>query len=136
MNKIFIGLFLIFGLNINLKAETYTPDWELYSETDTEIKYYVDLNSYFQKDGMKYVITMQDTSNQGVDFKSLSLYLEVDCKEVRSKPIRVFSYSGLMGEGKETDLSESRIWDWMYKDKKAPNSPNAVLLNYMCGGNE
>ena len=135
MNKIFIGLFLIFGLNITLKAETYTPDWELYSETDTEIKYYVDLNSYFQKDGMKYVITMQDTSNQGMDFNSISFYLEVDCKEVRSRPIRVFSYSGLMGEGEVTDLSENRIWDWMYKDEKIPNSPNAVLLNYMCGSN-
>ena len=78
---------------------------------------------------------MQDTSNQGVDFNSISFYLEVDCKEVRSRPIRVFSYSGLMGEGKETYLSESRIWDWMYKDDKAPNSPNAVLLNYMCVDN-
>ena len=131
MKKYLITLVIIIAFNT--EAETYTPDWELYAETDTEIKYYVDLNSYFQKDGMKYVITMQDTSNQGVDFNSISFYLEVDCKEVRSRPIRVFSYSGLMGEGEEMDLSESRIWDWMYKDKKAPNSPNAVLLNYMCG---
>ena len=135
MNKILIILAILIGLNANLKAETYTPDWELYAETDTEIKYYVDLNSYFQKDGMKYVITMQDTSNQGVDFNSLSFYFEVDCKEVRSRPIRVFSYSGLMGEGEETDLSESKVWDWMYKDDKAPDSPNAVLLKYMCGDN-
>ena len=133
MKKYLITLVIIIAFNT--EAETYTPDWELYAETDTEIKYYVDLNSYFQKDGMKYVITMQDTSNQGVDFNSISFYLEVDCKEVRSKPIRVFSYSGLMGEGEETDLSENRIWDWMYKDEKAPNSPNAVLLNYMCGNN-
>jgi len=135
MNKIFTLLVSVILMSWNVGSETYTPDWELYAETDTEIKYYVDLNSYFQKDGMKYVITMQDTSNQGVDFNSISFYLEVDCKEVRSKPIRVFSYSGLMGEGEETDLSENRIWDWMYKDEKAPNSPNAVLLNYMCGNN-
>ena len=134
MKKYLITLVIIIAFNT--EAETYTPDWELYAETDTEIKYYVDLNSYFQKDEMKYVITMQDTSNQGVDFNSISFYLEVDCKEVRSRPIRVFSYSCLMGEGEEMDLSESRIWDWMYKDKKAPNSPNAVLLNYMCGGDE
>ena len=136
INKILIALVLAVVMSGNTKAETYTPDWELYAETDTEIKYYVDLNSYFQKDGMKYVINMQDTSNQGVDFNSLSFYLEVDCKEVRSRPIKVFSYSGLMGEGEETDLSESRIWDWMYKDEKAPNSPNGILLNYMCGENK
>lgn len=135
MNKIFTFLVSVILMSWNVGSETYTPDWKLYAETDTEIKYYVDLNSYFQKDGMKYVITMQDTSNQGVDFNSISFYLEVDCKEVRSRPIRVFSYSGLMGEGEETDLSENRIWDWMYKDEKAPSSPNAVLLNYMCGSN-
>ena len=132
MIKFFFILITFFRV-FSLQAEIYNPDWELYAETDTEIKYYVDLNSYFQKDGMKYVINMQDTSNQGVDFNSLSFYLEVDCKEVRSRPIKVFSYSGLMGEGKETDLSENRIWDWMYKDEKAPNSPNGILLTYMCG---
>ena len=64
--------------NLKIKKDIYTPNWELYAETDVGIKYYVDTKSYFERNGNKYVITMQDTSSQGTDFKSLSMYFEID----------------------------------------------------------
>ena len=130
MNKILIILLILIGLNTNLKAETYLPNWVLYAETNVGIKYYVDANSYFQRDKYKYVISMQDTSTQGTDFKSLSMFFEVDCEKVKARSVRIFGYSGLMGNGEEIELTEKSDNIWMYA--KA-GTPNGVLLNYMCG---
>ena len=70
INKILIVLLIFIEFNANLKAETYTPDWELYTETDTEIKYYVDLNSYFQ------------------NFKYISYFLSSKCKLISQNDSR------------------------------------------------
>mgnify|MGYP001444065526 FL=1 len=79
MKKIlFLSIFLI---NFDVKAQMYVPNWQLYAETDVGIRYYVDVKSLFQQNDLKYVITMQDTSTQGTDFKSLSMYFEIDCKK-------------------------------------------------------
>ena len=130
MKKILTILVIIFC--INAKAETYTPNWELYTEVESGIKYYVDTKSFFQRDDMKYIITMQDTSSQGLDFQSLSMYLEIDCEKVRARPVRIVGYSGLMGNGEEIELTEKSDNIWMYA--KA-GTPNGVLLDVMCGGN-
>ena len=119
--------------NLNIKKDIYRPSWELYAETDAGIKYYVDTKSYFQRNGNKYVITMQDTSTQGTDFKSLSMYFEIDCEKVRARPIRIFGYSGLMGDGEEVELSEKSDNVWMHA---TAGTPNGVLLDVMCGGDE
>ncbi len=119
--------------NLNIKKDIYRPSWELYAETDAGIKYYVDTKSYFQRNGNKYVITMQDTSTQGTDFKSLSMYFEIDCGKVRARPVRIFGYSGLMGDGEEVELSEKSDNVWMHA---TAGTPNGVLLDVMCGGDE
>ena len=119
--------------NLKIKTDTYTPNWELYAETDVGIKYYVDTKSYFQRNDNKYVITMQDTSTQGTDFRSLSMYFEIDCEKVRARPVRIFGYSGLMGDGEEVELSEKSDNIWMYT---TAGTPNGVLLDVMCGGNQ
>ena len=119
--------------NLKIKTDTYTPSWELYAETDVGIKYYVDTKSYFQRNGSKYVITMHDTSTQGTDFKSVSMYFEIDCGKVRARPVRIFGYSGLMGDGEEVELSEKSDNVWMYATAR---TPNGVLLDIMCGGEE
>ncbi len=119
--------------NLEIKIDTYTPNWELYSEVESGIKYYVDTKSFFQRNDMKYIITMQDTSSQGLDFQSLSMYFEIDCKKVRARPIRIFGYSGLMGDGEEIELSEKSDNVWMYA---TAGTPNGVLLDVMCGGDE
>ena len=119
--------------NLNIKKDIYRPSWELYAETDAGIKYYVDTKSYFQRNGNKYVITMQDTSTQGTDFKSLSMYFEIDCEKVRSRPVRIFGYSGLMGDGEEVELSEKSDNVWMHA---TAGTPNGVLLDVMCSGDE
>ena len=115
--------------NLKIKTDTYTPTWELYAETDVGIKYYVDTKSYFERNDNKYVITMQDTSTQGTDFKSLSMYFEIDCGKVRARPVRIFGYSGLMGDGEEVELSEKSDNVWMYA---TAGTPNGVLLDVMC----
>ena len=76
---------------------------------------------------------MKDTSTQGHDFKSLSMFLEVDCEKVRARPVRIFGYSGLMGNGEEIELTEKSDNIWMYAET---GTPNGILLSYMCGGNE
>ena len=119
--------------NLKIKTDSYAPNWELYAETDVGIKYYVDTKSYFERNGNKYVITMQDTSTQGTDFKSLSMYFEIDCGKVRARPVRIFGYSGLMGDGEEVELSEKSDNIWMYA---TAGTPNGVLLDVMCGGDE
>ena len=119
--------------NIKIKKDIYRTSWELYAETDAGIKYYVDTKSYFQRNGNKYVITMQDTSTQGTDFKSLSMYFEIDCEKVRARPIRIFGYSGLMGDGEEVELSEKSDNVWIHA---TAGTPNGVLLDVMCGGDE
>ena len=119
--------------NLKIKTDIYTQNWELYAETDVGIKYYVDTKSYFERNGNKYVITMQDTSSQGTDFKSLSMYFEIDCEKVRARPVRIFGYSGLMGNGEEVELSEKSDNVWMYA---TAGTPNGVLLDVMCGGDE
>ena len=119
--------------NIKIKKDIYRTSWELYAETDVGIKYYVDTKSYFQRNGNKYVITMQDTSTQGTDFKSLSMYFEIDCEKVRARPIRIFGYSGLMGDGEEVELSEKSDNVWIHA---TAGTPNGVLLDVMCGGDE
>ena len=119
--------------NLKIKTDTYAPNWELYVETDVGIKYYVDTKSYFERNGNKYVITMQDTSTQGTDFRSLSMYFEIDCGKVRARPVRIFGYSGLMGDGEEVELSEKSDNVWMYA---TAGTPNGVLLDVMCGGDE
>ena len=119
--------------NIKIKKDIYRTSWELYAETDVGIKYYVDTKSYFQRNGNKYVITMQDTSTQGTDFKSLSMYFEIDCEKVRSRPVRIFGYSGLMGDGEEVELSEKSDNVWMHA---TAGTPNGVLLDVMCSGDE
>jgi len=85
--------------------------------------------SYFERNSNKYVITMQDTSTQGTDFKSLSMYFEIDCEKVRARPVRIFGYSGLMGDGEEVELSEKSDNIWMYA---TAGTPNGVLLDVMC----
>ena len=115
--------------NLKIKTDSYAPNWELYAETDVGIKYYVDTKSYFERNGNKYVITMQDTSTQGTDFKSLSMYFEIDCGKVRARPVRIFGYSGLMGDGEEVELSEKSDNVWMYA---TAGTPNGVLLDVMC----
>jgi len=115
--------------NLKIKTDSYAPNWELYAETDVGIKYYVDIKSYFERNGNKYVITMQDTSTQGTDFKSLSMYFEIDCGKVRARPVRIFGYSGLMGDGEEVELSEKSDNVWMYA---TAGTPNGVLLDVMC----
>ena len=115
--------------NLKIKTDTYAPNWELYAETDIGIKYYVDTKSYFERNDNKYVITMQDTSAQGTDFKSLSMYFEIDCGKVRARPVRIFGYSGLMGDGEEVELSEKSDNVWMYA---TAGTPNGVLLDVMC----
>ena len=115
--------------NLKIKTDIYTPNWELYAETDVGIKYYVDTKSYFERNSNKYVITMQDTSTQGTDFKSLSMYFEIDCGKVRARPVRIFGYSGLMGDGEEVELSEKSDNVWMYA---TAGTPNGVLLDVMC----
>ena len=119
--------------NLKIKTDTYAPNWELFAETDVGIKYYVDTKSYFERNDNKYVITMQDTSTQGTDFKSLSMYFEIDCGKVRARPVRIFGYSGLMGDGEEVELSEKSDNIWMYA---TAGTPNGVLLDVMCGGDE
>ena len=119
--------------NLKIKTDTYAPNWELYVETDVGIKYYVDTKSYFERNGNKYVITMQDTSTQGTDFRSLSMYFEIDCGKVRARPVRIFGYSGLMGDGEEVELSEKSDNIWMHV---TAGTPNGVLLDVMCGGNQ
>ena len=119
--------------NLKIKKDIYTPNWELYAETDVGIKYYVDTKSYFERNGNKYVITMQDTSTQGTDFKSLSMYFEIDCEKFRARPVRIFGYSGLMGYGEEVELSEKSDNIWMYA---TAGTPNGVLLDVMCGGED
>ena len=119
--------------NLKIKTDIYTPNWELYAETDVGIKYYVDTKSYFERNGNKYVITMQDTSTQGTDFKSLSMYFEIDCEKDRARPVRIFGYSGLMGDGEEVELSERSDNVWMYA---TAGTPNGVLLDVMCGGDQ
>ena len=119
--------------NLNIKTDTYKPNWELYAETDVGIKYYVDTKSYFERNDNKYVITMQDTSTQGTDFRSLSMYFEIDCEKFRARPVRIFGYSGLMGDGDEVELSEKSDNIWMYA---TAGTPNGVLLDVMCGGDE
>ena len=116
--------------NLKIKTDSYAPNWELYAETDVGIKYYMDTKSYFERNGNKYVITMQDTSTQGTDFKSLSMYFEIDCGKVRARPVRIFGYSGLMGDGEEVELSEKSDNIWMYA---TAGTPNGVLLDVMCG---
>ena len=116
--------------NLKIKTDSYAPNWELYAETDVGIKYYMDTKSYFERNGNKYVITMQDTSAQGTDFKSLSMYFEIDCGKVRARPVRIFGYSGLMGDGEEVELSEKSDNVWMYA---TAGTPNGVLLDVMCG---
>ena len=115
--------------NLKIKTDSYAPNWELYAETDVGIKYYMDTKSYFERNGNKYVITMQDTSTQGTDFKSLSMYFEIDCGKVRARPVRIFGYSGLMGDGEEVELSEKSDNVWMYA---TAGTPNGVLLDVMC----
>ena len=119
--------------NLKIKTDTYAPNWELYAETDVGIKYYVDTKSYFERNDNKYVITMQDTSTQGTDFKSLSMYFEIDCGKVRARPVRIFGYSGLMGDGEEVELSEKSDNVWMYA---TVGTPNGELLDVMCGGDQ
>ena len=119
--------------NLKIKTDTYAPNWELYAETDVGIKYYVDTKSYFERNDNKYVITIQDTSTQGTDFKSLSMYFEIDCEKVRARPVRIFGYSGLMGDGEEVELSERSDNIWMYA---TAGTPNGVLLDVMCGGDQ
>ena len=119
--------------NLKIKIDTYTPNWELYSEVESGIKYYMDTKSFFQRNDMKYIITMQDTSSQGLDFQSLSMYFEIDCKKVRARPVRIFGYSGLMGDGEEIELSEKSDNVWMYAKT---GTPNGVLLDVMCGGED
>lgn len=119
--------------NLKIKTDTYAPNWELYAETDVGIKYYVDTKSYFERNGNKYVITMQDTSTQGTDFRSLSMYFEIDCGKVRARPVRIFGYSGLMGDGEEVELSEKSDNIWMHV---TAGTPNGVLLDVMCGGDQ
>ena len=72
---------------------------------------------------------MQDTSTQGTDFKSLSMYFEIDCKKNRARPVRIFGYSDLMGDGEEVELSEKSDNIWMYA---TAGTPNGVLLDIMC----
>ena len=115
--------------NLKIKTDSYAPNWELYAETDVGIKYYMDTKSYFERNGNKYVVTMQDTSAQGTDFKSLSMYFEIDCEKVRARPVRIFGYSGLMGDGEEVELSEKSDNVWMYA---TAGTPNGVLLDVMC----
>ncbi len=115
--------------NLKIKTDSYAPNWELYAETDVGIKYYMDTKSYFERNGNKYVITMQDTSAQGTDFKSLSMYFEIDCGKVRARPVRIFGYSGLMGDGEEVELSEKSDNIWMYA---TAGTPNGVLLDVIC----
>ena len=115
--------------NLKIKTDSYAPNWELYAETDVGIKYYMDTKSYFERNDNKYVITMQDTSTQGTDFKSLSMYFEIDCGKVRARPVRIFGYSGLMGDGEEVELSEKSDNVWMYA---TAGTPNGVLLDVMC----
>ena len=115
--------------NLKIKTDSYAPNWELYAETDVGIKYYMDTKSYFERNGNKYVITMQDTSAQGTDFKSLSMYFEIDCGKVRARPVRIFGYSGLMGDGEEVELSEKSDNVWMYA---TAGTPNGVLLDVIC----
>ena len=119
--------------NLKIKTDTYAPNWELYVETDVGIKYYVDTKSYFERNGNKYVITMQDTSTQGTDFRSLSMYFEIDCGKVRARPVRIVGYSGLMGDGEEVELSEKSDNIWMHV---TAGTPNGVLLDVMCGGDQ
>ena len=116
--------------NLKIKTDSYAPNWELYAETDVGIKYYMDTKSYFERNGNKYVVTMQDTSAQGTDFKSLSMYFEIDCGKVRARPVRIFGYSGLMGDGEEVELSEKSDNIWMYA---TAGTPNGVLLDVICG---
>ena len=115
--------------NLKIKTDSYAPNWELYAETDVGIKYYMDTKSYFERNGNKYVVTMQDTSAQGTDFKSLSMYFEIDCGKVRARPVRIFGYSGLMGDGEEVELSEKSDNVWMYA---TAGTPNGVLLDVIC----
>ena len=119
--------------NLKIKTDTYTPNWELFSEVESGIKYYVDTKSFFQRNDMKYIITMQDTSTQGTDFKSVSMYFEIDCEKVRARPVRIFGYSGLMGDGEEVELSEKSDNIWMYA---TAGTPNGLLLDVICGGGE
>ena len=119
--------------NLKIKTASYAPNWELYAKTDVGIKYYVDTKSYFERNGNKYVITMQDTSTQGTDFRSLSMYFEIDCGKVRARPVRIFGYSGLMGDGEEVELSEKSDNVWMYA---TVGTPNGELLDVMCGGEQ
>ena len=119
--------------NLKIKTDIYTPNWELYAEVESGIKYYVDTKSFFQRDDMKYIITMHDTSTQGLDFQSLSMYFEIDCNKLRSRAVRIVGYSDLMGAGEEIELTEKSDNLWMYS--KA-DTPNGVLLDVMCGGDE
>ena len=64
-----------------------------------------------------------------VNNKSLSMYFEIDCKNMRARAVRIFGYSGLMGDGIELELSEKSDNLWMYA--KA-GSPNGVLLDVIC----
>ena len=128
MKKMF--LVIIFLITFTANAKTYEPNWELYSETDVGIKYYLDTNSYLEKDNMIYLLTIQDTSSQDLNFKSIKMYFEFDCKEYRARPRKVLGYSGEMGTGEEIDLTENREWHWMFGQ---PKTPNGILLNILCG---
>ena len=64
-------------------------------------------------------------------FKNVSA--EIDCGKVRARPVRIFGYSGLMGDGEEIELSEKSDNVWMYA---TAGTPNGVLLDVMCGGDE
>ena len=128
MNK-FSALIILVGISIG-DTFAFEPNWELYAETDTGIKYYFDRRTAFEDEGMKSIITMQDVSTQGTNLKSVSFSFIIDCKNFRSKTVKVSGFKGLMGEGEEIDLSNYKEWDWM---DEVPGTPNGILINLMCG---
>ena len=68
---------------------------------------------------------IKDTINQ--------IIADLDCGKVRARPVRIFGYSGLMGDGEEVELSEKSDNVWMHA---TAGTPNGVLLDVMCGGDE
>ncbi len=115
--------------NLKIKAETYPEIWELLGESKDGVKVYIDLNSYARRNNIRYIITMHDTSTQEKDFKSVKFLNQIDCNKFRMRSVRIFGYSGLMGDGEEIELTEKSDNIWMYRIE---DSPNATIIDAIC----
>ena len=115
--------------NLEIKAETYPEIWELLGESKDGVKVYIDLNSYARRNDIRYIITMHDTSTQEMDFKSVKFLNQIDCNKFRMRSVRIFGYSGLMGDGEEIELTEKSDNIWMYRMEDAPN---ATIIDAIC----